>query len=193
MKKHPGLHKVSSYVLKHDGVIPPKNWTMDEVGFSLGVKLGEHRIEHRKVLEGVEAAESLGVHVKQASVPGDLLTHLYKVKSRENFSKFAAMPLQLDLWKRLKKVAEEHPQGKIAGLVSLASRLHLSALSSGEKIACDEQSARAFAASFACASVVDDGIAKMAEKGKIGPRETLKLAMLNAAAALKDLEILTGI
>jgi hypothetical protein len=193
MKQHPGLHKVASYVLEHDGVIPPKNWTIEEVSFSLGTKLGEHRIEHRKILEGVEAAESLGVHVKQASEPGDLLTHLYRVKSRENLSKFAAMPFQLDLWKRLKKTAERHPQGKLAGLVSLASRLHLSALSSGEKVACDEQNARAFAASFACASVVDEGIAKMAEKGKIGPREILKLAMLNAASALRDLEILTGI
>jgi len=193
MKQHPGLHKVASHVLEHDGVIPPKNWTMEEVGFSLGEKLGEHRIEHRKILEGVEAAEALGVHVKQASEPADLLTHLYKVKSRESLTKFAAMPAQLNLWNRLKKTASEHPRGQLEGLVSLASRLHLSALSSGEKVACDEQTAREFAASFACAAVVDDGIAKMAANGKIGPRETLKLAMLNAAAALRDLEILTGI
>jgi|GEM_PF-6279449 len=195
IRRH-GLHKLASRMIEADGLPAPKDWTYAEVGMTLGAKLATDRLAHRSIVAGLgslhEVSGSYGTPTEKVS----LYEEFSRVNSRVELAKVASAgdeitSYEIAFWQRCKRAAANDHEGSLVGLAKVALSILAAAGASGEKVASTMDEAYQFAASFACASVVDDAIVNMIKSAEITPSEGLKLAALNAEAAVHDLRVLT--
>lgn len=194
-----GLHKLSSRMLAADGLPAPKDWTIGEVALTLGTKLAQDRINQQSIMGGIaslyEVTEDLGEKTSSQS----LYREFSRVKNlRETTGKIASdvasqemLSYEISFWQRCKTAAANDPEGRVLGLAKIALSMYLATDAAGEKVAASPEDALQFAASFACASIVDSALVEMVKSAEITPNEALKLGALNAQAAINDLKVLT--
>lgn len=191
-----GLHKFASRMLSAEGLPAPKNWTTAEVAMTLGTKLAMDRISHQNVMAGLGSLHEITGSLGESREKIGLYEEFSRVNSRRELVKTASaekdhLNAEVAFWQRCKRAAANDAEGQLIGLAKIAVSIALSADASGEKIAASADDVRQFAASFACAAVVDDAIVRMIKSAEVTPDEGLKLAALNAQAAMNDLKMLT--
>lgn len=194
-----GLHRVVAAKLAAEGLPAPTDWTMREVGLALGTKIARDRMESEAIFRGLGSLHALTGDLGEARPT----LHLYRDLSRVKTAAAAlgrigtpeahadAASLEVGLWQEMKRAAAGDPGGAVLGLGRLALSLYADAADAGEKLAASDDEVVQFAASFACAAVVDDAIVAMLKTAEVTPEEALYLGRLNAQAALADLHVIT--
>lgn len=198
VRRH-GLHKIASRVLIADGLPTPREWRLDEVAFTLGTKVAMDRIAHQSIMAGLGSLYELAGELGEKTASDGLYHEFSRVKIlADRAGKVASEALRDDIgatkvgfWQRCKRAAANEPGGVLIGLAKIAVSFFAETAASGEKCAASEDEVVEFAASFACASVVDNAIENMIKSAEVTPTEGLFLARLNAQAAFNDLAIIT--
>lgn len=194
-----GLHRVVSAKLASEGSPAPKEWTHHEVGQVIGTKLARHRMESEVIMRGLGSLHAITGDLGESRPSVNLYRDFSRVKTASStLSKLgtdAALgqvaALEVGLWQEMKRAAAGDSGGTVLGLGRLALSLYADSVDAGEKTAASEDEVSQFAASFACAAVVDDAIVQMLKTAEITSQEALFLGRLNAQAAINDLRVLT--
>ena len=194
-----GLHRVVSAKLAAEGLPAPKDWSVHEVGLALGTKIARDRMESEAIFRGLGSLHALTGDLGEARPTLHLYRDLSRVKTAAAALETVGTPearadaasLEVGLWQEMKHAAAGDPSGTVLGLGRLALSAYADAADAGEKLAASEDEVMQFAASFACAAIVDDAIATMLKTAEVTPEEALFLGRLNAQAALNDLRVIT--
>lgn len=198
IRRH-GLHKMAAGVLRADGVPVPTDWSMPEIAFSLGTKMAADRLAHQSIMAGLGSLYEVAGELGEKRASDSLFHEFSRVKIfAERLDKVASEHLQADIvacelgfWQRCKTAAANDEDGLLLGLAKIAVSFFGETVAAGEKTASSPEEVVQFAASFACAAVVDDALARMLKAAEITAGEAQYLARLNAQAAFNDLSVIT--
>jgi len=194
-----GLHKVAERVLQHDGYPVPERWDMPSVLGVLGEKIAQDRQRYADALRGVASLYELTGKFGQETRGFSPYAEFSRVKTIAGILDKTAsaeqrqelLGLQHGLWLRMKRAAQQDPEGEVFGLAKLAINLIDQAESSGVKLASAWEDMLPFCCSFACAAVVDNAIGQLHKTGELSEAEAVRMYQLNAESALNDLSMLT--